>query len=393
LALFLACGLAFATWASRLVVIRETLGVTPGVMGGLLLGMSAGSICAMPTTGTLVVRFGVRRVLAIFGSVMVGGLVGAGVAASAGSVWAMAACLVVFGAGLGATDVAMNLAGSDVERALGRSVMPQFHAGYSVGTVAGAGIGALMSRLGISFVVHFGAASVIVGAGLFWGWCTVLPEDAVGRGQNHRGGGGKTRGKGKGKGAWLEGRILLIGVLVLSMSLAEGAADDWLASGLVQAFGIAESGGIAGLAIFLVAMTAMRTAGTRLVDRWGRVRALRLSAAMAVLGLAIYAFSPWLVLALAGTAVWGLGAALGFPLGMSAAGDDPLRAAQRTSVVATIAYGAFLVGPPVLGGLAGLIGFRLALACLIVPMACATLLAPVLVPRSTPGDGEPDPPA
>jgi MFS family permease len=358
-------------------------------MGGLLLVMSAGSVCAMPTTGTLVLRFGVRWVLAVFGSVMVGGLVGAGIAASLGSAWAMAVCLMVFGAGLGATDVAMNLAGSDVERMLGRSVMPQFHAGYSVGTVAGAGIGALMSRLGVSFVAHFGVMAALTVACLAWGWCTVLTEDRAGRGPAPASEDGAPSGTGTR--AWLEGRTLLIGVLVLSMSLAEGAADDWLASGLVQAFGIPESGGIAGLAVFLVAMTAMRTAGTRLVDRWGRVRALRASAVLAVAGLGVYAFSPWLVGAMVGAALWGLGAALGFPLGMSAAGDDPLRAAQRTSVVATIAYGAFLVGPPLFGALAGILGFRLALACLVVPMACGVFLAPVLVPRATPGDACPDP--
>jgi hypothetical protein len=88
-----------------------------------------------------------------------------------------------------------------------------------------------------------------------------------------------------------------------------------------------------------------------------------------------------LVLALVGIAAWGAGSALGFPMGMSAAGDDPMRAAQRTSVVATIAYGAFLAGPPALGALANSIGFRHALTWILVPVVLAALAAQVLSPR------------
>jgi fucose permease len=289
----------------------------------------------------------------------------------------VAGCLVLFGVGLGVTDVAMNVAGADVERILGRSVMPRFHAAYSLGTVAAAGLGAGLAGLGVPPLPHFVAVGAAATVLVVFALGAVLP------------GGHHEASRGGARQAWRERRTLLIGVAVLSLSLAEGAATDWLASGLVQGFEVGESTGIIGLAVFLVAMTGTRIAGTTLVDRWGRVRVLRASVVCALAGLGLYALAPSLVGALVGAGLWGLGAALGFPLGMSAVGDDPLRAAQRTAVVATIAYGAFLAGPPIFGWLAEAIGFRHALAWLAVPLIGALALAPVFGGRSrgTPSSG------
>jgi MFS family permease len=163
--------------------------------------------------------------------------------------------------------------------------------------------------------------------------------------------------------------------------LAEGGANDWLASAVVQGFDVKESLGIVGLGVFLVAMTVMRVFGTRVIDSWGRVRALRLTAGLAFGGLLLFGLAPWLPLALVGAALWGLGSALGFPIGMSAAGDDPVRAAQRTAVVATVAYGAFMAGPPILGFIAGAVGFRHALLWILAPVTVAAIFASVVAPR------------
>src|SRR5690606_17244303 len=98
-----------------------------------------------------------------------------------------------------------------------------------------------------------------------------------------------------------------------------------------------------------LAMTIMRFGGTALLDRYGRLVVLRLCAGLALVGLLIFGLSPSLPLAFVGVMIWGAGAALGFPVGISAASDDPAHAAVRVSVVATIGYSAFLAGPPVLG--------------------------------------------
>jgi len=93
----------------------------------------------------------------------------------------------------------------------------------------------------------------------------------------------------------------------------------------------------------------LRRSDLKILDRFGRVPVLRASAGTALVGLLIVVFGPTLATAMAGTVLWGLGTALGFPVGMSAAADDPRYAAGRVSVVATIGYVAFLAGPPLVG--------------------------------------------
>jgi MFS family permease len=143
--------------------------------------------------------------------------------------------------------------------------------------------------------------------------------------------------------------VLLIGVLVLGMAFAEGSANDWLALAMTDDRGFDDAQGALMFGVFAVAMTVGRIAGVPLLDRFGRVPVLRVAVAASAAGLAVVILVPIVPIMVVGIVVWGLGAALGFPVGMSAAGDDPVGAAARVSAVATIAYCAFLVGPPILG--------------------------------------------
>jgi MFS family permease len=130
-------------------------------------------------------------------------------------------------------------------------------------------------------------------------------------------------------------------------------------------------------------MTGMRLLGTGLLDRYGRVAVLRLCALLSICGLLLFALVPSLPFALVGVVLWGAGAALGFPVGMSAASDDPLRAAARVSVVSTIGYTAFLAGPPLLGMLAAQVGYRHALLAIIVPVLVGLFVLPAAAPLPT----------
>ena len=154
--------------------------------------------------------------------------------------------------------------------------------------------------------------------------------------------------RGRHRSAWLEPRTLLIGVVVFAAAFTEGTANDWLAVAFVEGHELPAWAGVLAFATFLTFMTLGRIAGTGLLDRFGRVPVLRVSFALAAVGAALVILgNPWV--AFVGTAVWGVGAALGFPVGLSASADDAERAAARMSVVATIGYVAFIAGPPVLG--------------------------------------------
>jgi MFS family permease len=140
------------------------------------------------------------------------------------------------------------------------------------------------------------------------------------------------------------------------MAFAEGSANDWLAIAVVDGHGQTEAVGAVALTVFSVAMTVFRILGGPLVDRIGRVWTLRILAVTAAIGLVMFILAPSLPIAFIGVALWGAGASLGFPLGMSAAADDPAKAAASVSAAATIGYLAFLCGPPILGWISHEIG-------------------------------------
>lgn len=384
---FFSAGFVFSSWAARIPTVQTSLGLTPAQMGLLLLVGSFGSIVSLPLAGRFVGRFGARRTVtaSVLVAVLSLGVVVAAVAAGR-SVLTGAALLVAL-AGVGAMDVAMNYEGTLVEQHLGRAIMPQFHGAFSLGTIAGAGLGTVASRLGVPITWHVWSAIavVIILCGYFVR--DFLPEEAADSAASDTGTESGERSGGYGR-AWLEPRTLLVGIIVMGVSLTEGAANDWLALGIREGFDVPEHQGAFGLTLFVTAMTIMRFAGTWLLNRFGRVAVLRLSVALGIIGLAIFGLSPNLPLALGGAMLWGLGSALGFPVGMSAASDEPMHAAARLSVVSTIGYGAFLVGPPLLGLLADHVGYRHALLALIVPLLIALAVVRQAAPPGAPAAAE-----
>ena len=172
--------------------------------------------------------------------------------------------------------------------------------------------------------------------------------------------------------AWLEPRTLAIGVLVLALAMTEGTANDWLAVALVDGYDASHSVGVAGFAVFVTAMTLTRFVGTTLLDSFGRAIVLWGTILAAGVGVVLIVFGGHPALVVLGIVLWGAGASLGFPVGMSAAADDPAHAAARVSVVSTIGSAAFRAGPPLLGFVGDEVGTLTALlvvALLLVPAA------------------------
>jgi MFS family permease len=393
-----ASGLAFASWVSRLPAIRDALDLSPGNIGVILLCMTLGSFASVSASGLIVLRLGSKRTVRT-GSIMVGvGLLAAGFGTTVlASPVATAIGLAIIGLGTGSWNTASNVEGAAVERAVGRHIMPRLHGAFSLGTVAGAGLGAAAAASSLPVFWHLAAAgavvSVSVATAASWFRADITPvagerayspdnfEDpstgpipvvpAAGAAEV------PLDNKRKIAQAWRDRRTLLLGVLVLGLALAEGAAGDWVALALADGHGQSDAAGAAGYGLFVTFMTIGRFAGTVMLDRFGRVPVMRWCAAMAVLGLGVFVFAPVPWLAYVGLAVWGLGASLGFPVGMSAAADDPAKAAARVSVVSTIGYAAFLCGPPLLGLLAEHVGILHSLLAVMVMLAVSFVLSPV----------------
>lgn len=368
-------GLLFATLVSRIPAVREHLDLGNGQLGLLLLAIAAGSVLTLPTTGALIQRSSAATVVRLGAAFDACGLVLASLGAGVLELVPLAAVgLFVHGIGIGIWDVAMNVEAAEVERRLQRTVMPRFHAGWSFGSIAGAAIGIPMAAADVPLVLHLGAVALVALTLAVITSRRFLPAEV-----DH------AEPSGSAASAWTEPRTLAIGAMVLAFALVEGTANDWLSLALIDGYDVRHWVGVAGFSVFVCAMTTGRLLGPVVLDRFGRVPVLRATAAAAAVGIVLVVLGPHPLVVALGILVWGLGASLGFPVGMSAAADDSRRSAARVSVVSTIGYSAFLAGPPLLGLVGdhvGTLDALLVVAVLMVPAFLSASAARPVVPEN-----------
>jgi len=259
-AAFIGSGFAFASWASRIPQVRTQLALSPSELGLVLLAIAAGSLVALPASGPLIARIGSRRTVMVTALLLAVAMLAAAAGSSSG-VGLLVLGLFLMGVGYGAWDVAMNVQAAVVERLLGRAVMSRFHAGFSLGTVAGAGVGAALVALEVPVRAHLLAVAVLVGVVVPIGVRWFVPD--VGDADEDT----PERSAGGALGAWREPRTLLIGLFVLAFAFAEGAANDWISVALIDGHDTSAVVATSGYAVFLVAMTAVRWAGPPLLSR------------------------------------------------------------------------------------------------------------------------------
>lgn len=269
--MFFANGTVFGNWIARIPDVQEGLGIGEGVLGLALLGAAVGALAAMPAAGWLVSRLGSRPVTAVSAVVFCSFLP---LLAFAPNALSLGLALVLFGAGNGMMDVSMNSQAAAVERRYGRSIMSSFHAMFSFGGLAGAGMGGLAASLGTGVVPHFlGVAAAFVVVVLLVGrWLLPAAEDATASGPAFA---RPTRA------------LALLGFVAFCALLAEGAMADWSA---VYLRGTLEAGpgmGAAGFAAFSLAMAVGRLSGDRFIERFGAVAVLRAGGLLAVSGLGL----------------------------------------------------------------------------------------------------------
>ena len=376
-------GSATSAWLSRLPDVRDHLGLTPGTIGMMLLIASLGSLLTLPTSGPIVMKIGARWAGRIGVSIWALGIAGAATGTLANSLVLFTASLVFMSAGTGLWGSSMNIEAGLVQAAVRRLVVPVIQAMYAVGMLGGALLGALASRVGVPLGAHLYGLAVLelIVCGVSVGF--YLSQDEVAAlepakdslvGERDEASAGSAK-KGLTRLAWRERRTVLIALMVMSGGLLEGAANDWLNLSMVDGYGFATSSASAIFAFFLLMMTIMRFGSPRLERRFGAPHLLRLTMGCAIIGLTLVAFAPHHILALVGVALWGIGASLVFPLGISALSVDPVMTPARVSVLSTVNYGSALIGPPILGLIADHVGYHRALVFVVLPVSLAIVLA------------------
>lgn len=383
LVVFAMLGTGFGSWLSRLPAVRDQLGASTLEMSVFGLSLALGSVLGLVFSGRTVTWLGPQRTLAV-------GVVGQAITmpAAVGLFWLGAilpaiACLAIYGIMFATSDVSMNVSGAAAERALGIPRMPLFHAAYSLGSVSSMGLGAVLEALRIPVPVHLTAIFALIAAVVLIALRTIPntahhsePEDVppltaltgpipiVSQLQTDPAPGAPTEPPpaqrplpaARPYTPWRDPRILIIGLIAMSMSFAEGTASDWLPLALADGRGFTNEAATLTLGAFFVSMTLTRMAGSWLLTRFGRVTVLRAGALLVALGVVVTILVPVGWASIAGTVLWGVGCAFGFPIGISAAADNPRTAVRDVAAVSAIAYTAMLLGPMLIGFLGELFG-------------------------------------
>lgn len=402
LGVFALNGVMMSSWLARIPSVRDALDLTAADLGVVLLAGAVGALATVTAAGPFVARFGGRVAFTVSALLFGVAFLLLGLGPATGSVALLAAGIFVNGMAFALGNVPMNVESAGIERRVGRTILPQFHAAFSVGAVVGSLVGAACAHAQVPVLVQFVATGAVA---TVWRLAAIpatvhdtlpvrtpappapAPVESLGdavvdvetaglRSRLAR------RGArlGAALSAWREPRTLLIGLVILSAALSEGSANDWLSLAVVDGFAQTEAVGAVVFGTFVAAMTVMRLAGTRLIDRFGRVTVLRASGVASIAGLLLFGFAPTLGLAGVGVVLWGFGAALAVPVGIAAASDEPLRAAGRVSVVSAFASMASLAAPPLLGLAAEAVGARHALVLIVGAMLLSVVLARQVAP-------------
>jgi predicted MFS family arabinose efflux permease len=277
--------------------------------------------------------------------------------------------LLVFGAAIGALDVAMNIQAVIVEKEHGGALMSGFHGLFSVGGFAGAGGMALLLGLGLSPLLACGIVAAVAGLALV----LVLAAPNLLR----------TAPASERDAPFFvmpHGAVILIGGLCFLIFLAEGAVLDWSAVFLTGVTGMAADQGGLGYAVFAVAMTAGRLTGDRIVRRWGGTRVLVAGGLATAAGFFTVVLAPVPAVALLGFLLVGIGASNIVPVLFTAAGSQrDMPVGLAVSAITTIGYAGILAGPALIGFVSHAVGLHLAFAGLgvaaLLVAASARLLA------------------
>lgn len=367
--LFFLNGALLATWASRIPAVQAERGLGNGALGLTLLSIAVGAVIAMPLAGFFIARRGSDRVIR-FTALSYCALLPALILAP--NVALLIAVMFCFGASHGALDVAMNAQAVAIERQHERPIMSSFHAFWSVGGLAGAALGGLLAAQALPPLPHFLVVALLASAAL----ARVLPEllrapERLGHTAAPEAPASMFPMPSRG--------LVALGIVALCVMAGEGAMADWSAVYLRNTVGTGESLAAAGYAAFSLAMAAGRFLGDQLTARFGPVMIVRAGGALSAGGLLLALVAGQPGLSLAGFAMVGLGYAVLVPIVFSAAGNvTGMAPGVALASVSTVGYLGFLIGPPLIGFAAELLGLRGALGIIVLTSLLAMVLAPAV---------------
>ncbi|MCJ8209333.1 MFS transporter [Mucilaginibacter sp. RS28] len=343
-AMFFLAGLCFASWASRIATIQQKLDLSDAALGGILFALPVGLMLSLPFAGWAIHKVGSRVVLTIALICYALSLTTLGLV---NTPLLLIINLIIYGFSSNSVNISVNTQAVATEKMYTKPIMASFHGLWSLAGFCGAGIGTFMIGKGIEPFYHFCLIAVIVIAGVLIAW-QFLHADRNKSGEN------------AGPAFVIPDRSLVkLGLIAFCSMICEGAMFDWSVIYFKKII-LAHGAWIgAGYTAFMCTMALGRFVADGFAHRFGLKRTLQVSGAFTATGLLIAVIFPHLYTALLGFLLVGIGVSSVVPMVYSAAGKSKtMSPGSAIAAVSTISFVGFLIGPPVIGFLAGAFTLR-----------------------------------
>lgn len=353
---FLANGAATGAWAVLQPTLKARLELSDWELSNALLAFALGSVLAMPLAAMVSPRVGPGRTAIIAGLAfslslafvpLTQGLIGLSLVA------------LLLGMSSSTQSVAMNAYGSRLENRWGSPIMSSLHGAYSAGALAGASLGGLLIE-GSPALGAWIPAALVVGVNL-------LSAAGLGIGERSAAGGSVFAPPERG--------MIGLCILILFGVLIESSMLNWSAVYLTGVVGVSAGVAAMGFMGYSLGMAALRLTGDIFVQSQGPVRVVLFGGVLATAGLVLVAFSPVFELTLVGFVLTGMGLGNIAPTAFGAASRLTASPASGVAMVSTAAYAAYIIGPPVIGGVATMTDLRMGMAVLVASGVMVVLSA------------------
>ncbi|MFD4206346.1 MFS transporter [Micromonospora tulbaghiae] len=357
-------GFLFAGWTVRIPAIKEQVHASAGELGLALLGISGAAVLTMMVTGRLCRRWGSRQVTIAAAALLCLAVVPPTLTRSP---LALGLTLVLFGIGYGAIDVAVNSVAVDLIAVVKRPIMSGLHAANSIGSLTGAGLGAVLA-LWLSPLTHMLVALPLGLVATFWSAGMLMSASLPTARQPEM-----SAVAGNGRGRDLRFVVVIASAAALCAAYSQGALDNWVPLHIETDLDGNSAVAAAGYATVAGTLTIGRMAGVRLIERFGHSLVVVGGGVAAAVGALVMALSPALWLVFAGLVVTGLGLSNIFPSALALAGAKG--GPDGIALASTLGYAGILMAPPTIGFLADGFGLPRALTLIAATLLTAGALS------------------
>ncbi len=339
-------GLTFASWASRIPDIKNSLQLSDAELGAILLSLPIGQFFALALSGYLVTRYGSRIVLITTSVLYPATLLLIGLASVP---LALIVALLLTGFFGNIYNIAVNTQAVGIEALYGRSIMASFHGLWSLAGFTGGLIGTFMIAQELSPFQHYWIINgiTLLLTLVFVG--STLPRDA------------KTD-QSKPKLFVKPDRVILIlGILAFSCMICEGTMFDWTGVYFDKIVKTPKELTQLGFVAFMSTMAGGRLIADFLITRLGARRMILISGCMIFTGISILVAFPYVIPSIAGLLIAGFGVSSVVPLAYGLAGQSrTMPAGQALAAVSSLGFLGFLIAPPMIGFISQGYSLRLA---------------------------------